>query len=158
MKIQVELQNVYHFKNNQHSYKEDGKFNYYQVEYEYRLIDNDTNIKLGVLSFQNGQFNLNYVACKDLWSLYGDASEGIIETIFHKIASCEEERGDIERYININLDDILDAINEYTTKLKAYLDNDKDKLKQILIVLSHKFIKNKPSYNFAKKNTMKTIS
>lgn len=157
MKIETNLLNVYHFENNQHYYKENGEFNYYQVEYEYRLIDNDTNIKLGVLSFQNGKFNLNYEAEADNWALYEDASKGIIETIFYKIASCEEERDNIERYININLDDILDTINEYTTKLKAYLDNDKDKLKQILILLSCEFIKNNPTLDFAEKNITETI-
>lgn len=153
MKIKSELQNVYHFENNRHSYKENGEFNYYQVEYEYRLIDNDINIRLGVLAFQNGQFNFNYEAEADLWSLYEDASEGIIETIFYKISTNEANK--IEKYINIHLDDILDEINEDTTELKAYLDNDKDKLKKLLTLLSRKF--RYPTYSFAEKNITETI-
>ena len=149
MQIQVELQNVYRFK-------ELGEFDSYQVEYEYRLIDNDTNIKLGVLAFQNGQYNYNYVACKDLWALYDDASEGIVETIYDRIETDDVSK--IEKYVNIHLDDILDEINENTNKLQTYINNDINKLKKLLTILCRKLIKNKPSYNFAKKNVTETIS
>ncbi len=148
MKIKSELQNVYHFSNNQHSYEEVDEFNYYQVEHKYILIDNDININLGVLAFQNGQFNLNYEAEADNWALYSDASEGIVETLYGEIY------GEIT---NDELDDILDEINENTKKLKAYINNDKDKLKQILILLQNEFIKNDPSYDFAEKNITETI-
>ena len=148
MKIQVELQNVYRFK-------ELGEFDSYQVEYEYRLIDNDINIRLGVLAFQNMQYNINYVPQKDLWSLYDDASEGFVETIYDRMET--DDVNEIEKYVDIHIDDILDEINEDTKKLQAYINNDKTKLKKLLTILCRKFIKNKPSYNFAKKNTMKTI-
>ena len=155
MKIEINLQNVYHFENNRHSYKENGEFNYYQVEYEYRLIDNDINIRLGVLAFQNGQFNLNYEAEADLWSLYEDASEGIIVTIYAKIETSEKDN--IEKYVELHAEDILDEINENTTKLKAYINNDLNKLKKLLTLLSHKFIAKRPKYIFAEKNITETI-
>ena len=143
MKIECNLQNVYCFDNSEN---EELEFDGYQVEYEYRLIDNDVDIRLGVLAFHNGQYNYNYEAEADLWSLYEDASEGIVETIYGEITL-----DNIDDY----LDDILEEINDNTTKLKAYLDNDKDKLKKILILLCKKFIKNEPTYKFAKKNVTK---
>ena len=149
MKIETNTK-IYHFI-------EQEDFDSYQVETEYRLIDNDINIRLGVLGFQNGQFDFNYQADPDLWSLYEDASEGIIETIFDKIASCEDEKDNIEKYININLDDILDEINEETKKLQAYINNDKDKLKKLLILLSHEFIKNAPTCEFCEQNPREVI-
>ena len=155
MKIQVELQNVYHFVNNQHSYEENGKFNYYQVEYEYRLIDNDVDIRLGVLAFQNGQFNLNYVACKDLWSLYDDASDGFITTILDRIETSEKDK--IKKYAEIHAKDILDEINDNNKELTAYLNNDLNKVKKLLTLLSRKFIAKYPKYSFAKKNVTETI-
>lgn len=155
MKIKSELQNVYHFSNNEHSYEEVEEFNYYQVEHKYILIDNDININLGVLAFQNGNFNLNYKADKDIWNLYSDASEGFVETIYGRIGGSEQNK--IEYYVNIHLDDILDEINENTKKLKAYINNDKDKLKQILILLSNEFNNNEPDYDFAEKNITETI-
>ena len=97
MKIECNLQNVYCFDNSEN---EELEFDGYQVEYEYRLIDNDVDIRLGVLAFQNGQYNYNYEAEADLWSLYEDASEGIVETIFDKIAICEDERDKIKKYVN----------------------------------------------------------
>lgn len=155
MKIISELQNVYHFSDNQHSYEEVEEFNYYQVEHKYILVDNDININLGVLAFQNGNFNLNYKADKDIWSLYSDASEGFVETVYRRIGNSEQNR--IEHYVDLHLDDILDEINENTEKLKAYVNNDKDKLKQILILLSNEFNNNEPDYDFAEKNITETI-
>lgn len=155
MKIISELQNVYHFSDNQHSYEEVEKFNYYQVEHKYILIDNDININLGVLAFQNGNFNLNYKADKDAWALYSDASEGFVETIYSRIGGSEQNK--IEHYVDLHLDDILDEINVNTEKLKTYVNNDKDKLKQILIFLSHEFNNNEPDYDFAEKNITETI-
>ena len=155
MKIISELQNVYHFSDNQHSYEEVEEFNYYQVEHKYILIDNDININLGVLAFQNGNFNLNYKADKDAWDLYSDASEGFVETIYSRIGGSEQNK--IEHYVDLHLDDILDEINVNTKKLKTYVNNDKDKLKQILIFLSHEFNNNEPDYDFAEKNITETI-
>ena len=149
MKIETNTK-IYHFI-------EQEDFDSYQVETEYRLIDNDINIRLGVLGFQNGNYNHNYQPDADEWRLYSDASEGIIETIFDKIASCEDEKDNIEKYININLDDILDEINEETKKLQAYINNDKDKLKKLLILLSHEFIKNAPSCEFCEQNPCEVI-
>ena len=149
MKIETNFK-IYHFI-------EQEDFDSYQVEIEYRLIDNNININLGTLGFQNGQLNHNLQYDPDFWSLYKDASEGIIETIFDKTASCEDEKDNIERYININLDDILDEINDNTTKLKSYLDNDKDKLKQLLTLLSYEFIKNAPTCEFCEQNPCEAV-
>lgn len=149
MKIETNAK-IYHFI-------EQEDFDSYQVEFNYRLIDNNININLGTLGFQNGQFDFNYQADPDLWSLYEDASEGIIETIYDKIASCEDERDKIEKYIDIHLDDILDEINEETKKLQAYINNDKDKLKQLLTLLSHKFIENAPTCEFCKQNPTEVV-
>ena len=149
MKIETNFK-IYHFT-------EQEDFDSYQVETEYRLIDNDINIRLGVLGFQNGQYDLNYEVQADLWAVYADASEGIIETIFDKIATREDERDNIERYININLDDILDEINEETKKLQAYINNDKDKLKKLLTLLSHKFIENNPTCEFCEQNPREAV-
>lgn len=149
MKIETNTK-IYHFI-------EQKDFDSYQVETEYRLIDNEINIRLGVLGFQNGGYNHNYQPDANEWRLYSDASEGIIETIFGKIASCEDEKDKIEKYININLDDILDEINEETKKLRAYINNDKDKLKRLLILLSHKFIENAPTCEFCEQNPCEAV-
>lgn len=149
MKIETNTK-IYHFI-------EQEDFDSYQVETKYRLIDNDINIRLGTLAFQNGQYDLNYEVQADVWAVYADASDGIIETIYSKIASKEDERDNIEKYININLDDILDEINNNTIRLKAYLNNDKDKLKQLLTLLSHEFIKNAPSCEFCEQNPCEAV-
>ena len=149
MKIETNTK-IYHFT-------EQEDFDSYQVETEYRLIDNDINIRLGVLGFQNGGYNHNYEPDADEWRLYSDASEGIIETIFDKTATREDERDNIEKYININLDDILDEINEETKKLQVYINNDKDKLKKLLILLSHEFIKNAPTCEFCEQNPCEAV-
>ena len=149
MKIETNFK-IYHFI-------EQEDFDSYQVETKYRLIDNDINIRLGTLAFQNGQYDLNYEVQADVWAVYADASDGIIETIYSKIASKEDERDNIEKYININLDDILDEINNNTIRLKAYLNNDKDKLKQLLTLLSHKFIENNPTCEFCEQNPREVI-
>ncbi len=149
MKIETNTK-IYHFI-------EQEDFDSYQVETKYRLIDNDINIRLGTLAFQNGQYDLNYEVQADVWAVYADASDGIIETIYSKIASKEDERDNIEKYININLDDILDEINNNTIRLKAYLNNDKDKLKQLLTLLSHKFIENNPTCEFCEQNPREAV-
>ena len=149
MKIETNTK-IYHFI-------EQKDFDSYQVEFNYKLIDNNININLGTLGFQNGQYDLNYEVQADLWAVYADASEGIIETIFDKIASCEDERDKIEKYVDIHLDDILDEINEETKKLQAYINNDKDKLKKLLTLLSHKFIENNPTCEFCEQNPCEVI-
>ena len=149
MKIETNTK-IYHFT-------EQKDFDSYQVEFNYRLIDNNININLGTLGFQNGQFDFNHQADKDTWSLYKDATEGIIETIFCKIASCEDERDKIEKYIDIHLDNILEEINEETKKLQVYINNDKDKLKKLLTLLSHKFIENNPTCEFCEQNPREVI-
>ena len=147
MKIETNFK-IYHFT-------EQKDFDSYQVETEYRLIDNDINIRLGVLAFQNGQYDLNYEVQADMWAVYADASEGIIEIIYDKIATSDINK--IEKYIDIHLDDILDEINEETKKLQAYINNDKDKLKKLLILLSHEFIKNAPSCEFCEQNPCEAV-
>lgn len=130
---------IYHFI-------EQEDFDSYQVEIEYRLIDNDINIRLGVLAFQNGHYDYNYEVDADEWRLYSDASSGIIETIY-----------DIIEPDYFPVDDILDEINEETKKLQAYINNDKDKLKKLLILLSHEFIKNDPSCEFCEQNPCEAV-
>ena len=130
---------IYHFI-------EQKDFDSYQVETEYRLIDNDINIRLGVLAFQNGHYDYNYEVDADDWRLYSDASSGIIETIY-----------DIIEPDYFPVDDILDEINEETKKLQAYINNDKDKLKKLLILLSHEFIKNTPSCEFCEQNQCEAV-
>ena len=149
MKIETNTK-IYHFI-------EQEDFDSYQVEFNYRLIDNNININLGTLGFQNGHLNHNYQPDAEDWRLYSDASEGIIETIYDKIASCEDERDKIEKYIDIHLDDILDEINEETKKLQVYINNDKDKLKQLLTLLSHKFIENVPTCEFCEQNPCEAV-
>lgn len=138
MKIETNT-NIYHFI-------EQEDFDSYQVDIEYRLIDNESNIKLGVLSFQNGNYDYNYQPDADEWRLYSDASSGIIETIY-----------DIIEPDYFPVDDILDEINENTKKLQAYINNDKDKLKKLLILLSHEFIKNAPSCEFCEQNPREPV-
>ena len=147
MKIETNFK-IYHFT-------EQEDFDSYQVETEYRLIDNDINIILGVLGFQNGHYDYNYEADADEWRLYSDASSGIIEIIYDKIATSDINK--IEKYVDIHLDDILDEINENTKKLQAYINNDKDKLKKLLILLSHEFIKNDPSCEFCEQNPWEAV-
>lgn len=138
MKIETNTK-IYHFI-------EQEDFDSYQVETEYRLIDNDINIRLGVLGFQNGGYDYNYQPDADDWRLYSDASEGIIETIY-----------DIIEPDYFPVDDILDEINEETKKLQAYINNDKDKLKKLLILLSYEFIKNAPSCEFCEQKPREAV-
>lgn len=147
MKIETNFK-IYHFI-------EQENFDSYQVEFNYRLIDNNININLGTLGFQNGQLNHNLQYDPDFWSLYEDASSGIIEIIYDKIATSDINK--IEKYIDIHLDDILDEINEETKKLQAYINNDKDKLKKLLILLSHEFIKNAPTCEFCEQNPCEAV-
>ena len=147
MKIETNT-NIYHFI-------EQEDFDSYQVDIEYRLIDNESNIKLGVLSFQNGNNDYNYQPDAEDWRLYSDASSGIIETIFDKIETSDVNK--IEKYVEIHLDDILDEINEQTKKLQAFINNDKDKLKKLLILLSHEFIKNALSCEFCEQNPREPV-
>lgn len=139
---------IYHFIENE-------DFDNYQVEIEYRLIDANINIKLGVLGFDNGNYDHNYEAQADEWRLYSDASSGIIETIYDSIKT--DEINKIEKLVDIHLDEILDEINEETKKLKAYIDNDKDKLKKLLILLSNEFVKNEPTCEFCEQNLREVI-
>ena len=147
MKIETNAK-IYHFIENK-------DFDNYQVEIEYRLIDADINIKLGVLGFNNGNYDHNYEAQADEWRLYSDASSGIIETIYDAIQT--DEINEIEKFVDIHLDEILDEINEETKKLTAYIDNDKEKLKKLLILLSNEFVKNEPTCEFCEQNPREAI-
>lgn len=144
------------------NYKEDNSI---QSNVFFELEDNETKIKLGCLSFQNNQYDLNYNVDENLWTLYSDASAGIIEYLYDEALFIynyfDESKEDFDKFLNKmtqdDLQNILEEINDRTKKLSAYINNDCDKLKEFLKKIGHAMINNLPNLSKIDLNSCETV-